>query len=410
MSQRIFLSHSSKDHDVAKTICLALESRGLQCWLASRDVDPGESFMQAIVRAIRAAKVMVLVFTHNANDSDEIKKELVLASQNRLVIIPVRVEDVIPDDSLAYQFATAQWINLFEDWEHQMERLTARIASIVPIDHPKGETAGPKPLPSASMTEAGTAKSERSVQPQGSAVQVRPNPAWAMARRFFERRAGKISLGLLAALLLVAALWPFVTVTVRSGQVGVLWKKFDCGTVMDPKYLYDEGLHFILPWDELHQYDLRLQSITEAYNSISSDSVSLTVTFNTRFSLDHDTIPLFHQAVGPAYVDSLVKPELGSRTREIIAQHTAAEVYMSRTLVEREIKRAMEDGLSVILQGMEKPKPGGMEKRDRSEESFKPSAGCAPKIPEGSRGNLARTIYLNDVVMLNIERPAAAAK
>lgn len=100
MSAQVFVSHSSKDQKVAETICSALESRGLSCWIASRDVSPGENFMEAIVRAIRAAKVMVLVFTENANNSAEIKKELVLATQNDVVIIPVRVEDVAPNDAL----------------------------------------------------------------------------------------------------------------------------------------------------------------------------------------------------------------------------------------------------------------------------------------------------------------------
>ena len=62
MSPQVFLSHSSRDVKITETICLALEKRGIACWHASRDVHPGENFMQAIVRAIRGAKVMVLVF------------------------------------------------------------------------------------------------------------------------------------------------------------------------------------------------------------------------------------------------------------------------------------------------------------------------------------------------------------
>ena len=65
MVAQVFISHSSRDSKVARTICSALESRGLPCWIASRDVGPGENFMEAIVRAIRAAKVMVLVFSEN---------------------------------------------------------------------------------------------------------------------------------------------------------------------------------------------------------------------------------------------------------------------------------------------------------------------------------------------------------
>jgi hypothetical protein len=52
-SHTIFISYSSLDPRVAETHCVALESRGFQCWLASRDVQGGENFQAAVVRAIR---------------------------------------------------------------------------------------------------------------------------------------------------------------------------------------------------------------------------------------------------------------------------------------------------------------------------------------------------------------------
>jgi hypothetical protein len=127
----VFISHSSKDQAVARTVCAALESRGLTCWIACRDVGPGENFQDAIVTAIRSAKVMVLVFSENANNSTEIKKELALASQHRIAVIPARVEDVAPVAALAYELATRQWINLFDDWETEIETLSDRVRKIV---------------------------------------------------------------------------------------------------------------------------------------------------------------------------------------------------------------------------------------------------------------------------------------
>jgi hypothetical protein len=100
--------------------------------MAGRNVGPGENFQEAIVRAIRAAKVMVLVFTDNANNSAEIKKELALASHHNLTVIPARVEDVVPSEAFAYELATRQWIDLFENWEVEIERLTNWIAQFVP--------------------------------------------------------------------------------------------------------------------------------------------------------------------------------------------------------------------------------------------------------------------------------------
>jgi hypothetical protein len=136
----IFITYSSKDETVARTICTALENRGLACWISSRNVKPGQNFQEQIVKAIRAAKIMVLVFTANANNSNEIKKELALASQNNLVVIPVRIQDVPPNEAFAYEFATRQWIDLFDDWEASIARLVDLIAAAI-HDHHSGDPA-----------------------------------------------------------------------------------------------------------------------------------------------------------------------------------------------------------------------------------------------------------------------------
>jgi hypothetical protein len=135
MTAPIFVSYASKDREAALSLCHALENRGFRCWISIRDIGPGENFQVAIPRAIHDAKVMVLVFSAESNNSNEVKKELALASQNRLIVIPVRVEDVTPDDAFAYELATHQWIDLFEDWETSIQRLSEqllRIAEVMP--------------------------------------------------------------------------------------------------------------------------------------------------------------------------------------------------------------------------------------------------------------------------------------
>ncbi|MFZ0779277.1 MAG: hypothetical protein WAM74_22580, partial [Xanthobacteraceae bacterium] len=92
-------------------------------------------------------------------------------------------------------------------------------------------------------------------------------------RRGWWRRVGRhlpgLSVIVMMCLLVIVVLWPYVVITVPSGKVGVLWKRFNgidiycwCwvgrGTVLDPRELREEGLHIIWPWDRLYLYDLRL--------------------------------------------------------------------------------------------------------------------------------------------------------
>jgi uncharacterized protein YecT (DUF1311 family) len=148
MPKKVFISFSSKDLKTAAAICGALEARGHPCWMSSRDVMPGENYQGAIVRAIREAGVMVLVFSANANNSDEIKKEMSLASQSRTMVIPVRSEDVLPSEDFTYELATRQWIDMFIDWEQAIEKLSRQIEVAIPREQGAARTMG-TPLPLA---------------------------------------------------------------------------------------------------------------------------------------------------------------------------------------------------------------------------------------------------------------------
>src|SRR6202011_4111492 len=53
-------------------------------------------------------------------------------------------------------------------------------------------------------------------------------------RRFVERQLPMLVIYLLVATLVGVVLAPFILVTVPSGYVGVLWKRFGGGAVLDP--------------------------------------------------------------------------------------------------------------------------------------------------------------------------------
>ena len=171
----IFISHASRDRRIAETICSALENRGLRCWLANRNVAGGENFQEAVVRAIRSAKVMLLIFTANANDFDEVKKELVLASQNRLIVISLRVEDITPDDAFAYELATRQWIEMFDDWERGLERLVTRLAFVLPESMRQASEQPTTSMPYSNM-RAGQRDSAYAPVAEGPSPAVAPTP------------------------------------------------------------------------------------------------------------------------------------------------------------------------------------------------------------------------------------------
>lgn len=179
--------------------------------------------------------------------------------------------------------------------------------------------------------------------------------------RFVERHLPIVVIYLMVTTLVGFLIAPNVIVTVPTGHVGVLWKRFRGGTQLDPRLLKEEGMRVLLPWDKLFLYDLRLQTTTDTYNAISKDGVNLTATINIRFRLKHDAIPQMHQAIGPDYLSRLVRPEIGNRAREIIAEYTAEEVYSTkRQEIQKRIRTHTEAmlGQSMIQRSVEESEYG----------------------------------------------------
>jgi regulator of protease activity HflC (stomatin/prohibitin superfamily) len=176
--------------------------------------------------------------------------------------------------------------------------------------------------------------------------------------RFVDGYLPSIVIYLMMVTLVAVVLFPYAAVTVPSGHAGVLWKRFGGGTVLDPRQIRDEGLHLIWPWNELFLYDLRLQSITETFNAISSDGVSLSSTMNIRFRLQRAATPVIHQALGPNYLQLLVRPGIGSLTREVMAQYTAEQVYSTaRQEIQDKIRSLAQDRLSEKMMEREGDEP-----------------------------------------------------
>src|SRR5246500_3809831 len=107
----VFISHSSKDRETADAICAHLESAGMKCWIAPRDIEPGANWTKGIMQGLEACRIMILVFSEHANDSDHVQREVAKAFSSGLAVIPFRIKDVLPNQGLSYFLDTVQWLD-----------------------------------------------------------------------------------------------------------------------------------------------------------------------------------------------------------------------------------------------------------------------------------------------------------
>src|SRR2546421_10963943 len=105
MSHDVFISYSSHDKAIADAVCAALEAPDVRfrCWIAPRDVSIGMDYKEEIVNAIAECQAMVLVFSARANDSKDIGSEVHVAFEADKVIVPFRIENVLPKGAMKYQ-------------------------------------------------------------------------------------------------------------------------------------------------------------------------------------------------------------------------------------------------------------------------------------------------------------------
>jgi hypothetical protein len=140
MAHDVFISHSVKDKTTADAMCATLESEGVRCWIAPRDVTPGMEWGKCIIDAIREARIMVLVFTAHANASQQIRREIERAVHHDVIIVPFRVEDVVPDESLEYFIGNVHWLDaLTPPLEAHLESLAATVKLLLGRMHPREE-------------------------------------------------------------------------------------------------------------------------------------------------------------------------------------------------------------------------------------------------------------------------------
>ena len=111
MTHDIIISYATTDKPIADAICAKLEERGIRCWIAPRDILASENYGEAIIDAIDCAKLMVLVFSSNANLSKHVMREAERAVHDGFPIIPFRIEDVQPNPSLQYYIGPQHWLD-----------------------------------------------------------------------------------------------------------------------------------------------------------------------------------------------------------------------------------------------------------------------------------------------------------
>ena len=114
MGHDIFVSYAAKDKLFADALVNKLENDGLRCWCAPRDIPAGADWPSATRQAIKQIPALLLIFSESANASQEVLRELTLASDHKSLVIPVRIENVPPSTELECHLNNRHWLDVYD--------------------------------------------------------------------------------------------------------------------------------------------------------------------------------------------------------------------------------------------------------------------------------------------------------
>src|SRR6266404_9383577 len=155
MAHDVFISHSTSNRPVANAVCAALESIGIRCWIAPRDVMPGRSYSGEITRAIQQSRAFVLIFSEHSNNSEQVLREVQLAANSRLHIVQCRIDPVAPSDDLEYYLSGPHWLDaVTPPLEDHLEQLKSSMKALLALPR-AAQPAQPPPAPPPPIAPVG---------------------------------------------------------------------------------------------------------------------------------------------------------------------------------------------------------------------------------------------------------------
>jgi TolB-like protein len=117
MSADVFISYAAKDRERVALLVEGLQKAGVSVWIDMDGIEVAAMWSREIVSAIRECKVLLLSISLHSTESENVVKELALASERKKPIIPIYLEPAEIPETMEYQLAGIQRVEFFEGRE-----------------------------------------------------------------------------------------------------------------------------------------------------------------------------------------------------------------------------------------------------------------------------------------------------
>ena len=133
MKYDVFISYSSHDQKIVEGLCAYLEQHKIRCFVAYRDIPRGVVWARAIVDALDESRMMLVVFSEHFNNSDQVDREIELASEDKKPILTFRISDDAFKGAKKYYLKNLNWIDAFPNPEKVFGCVAENVASLLGV-------------------------------------------------------------------------------------------------------------------------------------------------------------------------------------------------------------------------------------------------------------------------------------
>lgn len=182
-SLKVFISHSSKDKEIANGVCDFLEQNGVKCFIAPRDIMPGEPYSKAIMDGIDCSEAMVLVASANAFSSQHVYREIERAVNRNIKIIVYNTDNATVPKEFEYFIMVNQWIDatkekkyqdVFKAVAYQDENEDLKMGENPSLENPPQQTPMQNGQLQGTQPQNGQSQETQSQETQSQEIQQKP--------------------------------------------------------------------------------------------------------------------------------------------------------------------------------------------------------------------------------------------
>ena len=106
----VFIAFSTRDKVTADAVCYFLESNDISCWIAPRDILPGEDFHKQIFNAVENSTIFLLLASENSYQSQFVERELISAFNSNKYIVSFKIDEQMPEGNYYDYLKNAYWL------------------------------------------------------------------------------------------------------------------------------------------------------------------------------------------------------------------------------------------------------------------------------------------------------------